>query len=1175
MPQADFVHLHSHSMYSLLDGACKINDMASVAAGWGMPGMAVTDHGNLFGAIDFYKAARKENLNPIIGCEVYCAIESRFARKPARGRDNGANHLVLLAKDAAGYQNLIRLVTAGYLEGFYYNPRIDKEILRQHAEGLVCLSGCVSGEVPHLVDREGVAAARSAVEEYLDIFGDDFYLEIQRHGIDREQKINEGLLRLHKDMGVPLVATNDSHFLREEDHEAHAALIAIQTGKTVDDPKRMCYPEGVYYKSPDEMKELFHDLPQAIETSLAVEAKCNLELTFGEYHAPGFPLPEGYASADAYLAYLARQGMEKRCANITKDYEDRLSFELDIISQTGYPGYFLILGDLVDFSKKAGVRASARGSAVSSLVAYALGITAIDPMDHGLYFERFLNPERVSMPDIDLDIADRDREKLIDYVVEKYGRENVCQIITFGTMGAKGVIRDVGRVLDMPFAEVDRISKLVPAELKMTLEKALGASAELSTVAEDGGVGQRLLTIAQQLEGLARHASVHAAAVVITPKPVSDYVPLYKSPKGEEVVTQFTHETVEELGLLKMDFLGLRNLTVLGDAVRMVERNHGIVVDIDELPMDDRATYDLFGRGETVGVFQFESPPMRDYLRKLKPDVFEDIIALNALYRPGPMKYIPNYIARKHGREQIAYHHPLAEPTLKETYGIITYQEQVMELCRNLAGFTLGHADGIRKAMSKKLSEVMDKYRQQFVDGAQAHNVDRKAAQDIWSDIEVFSGYGFNKAHSSGYALVAYQCAYLKAHYPAEYMAANLNSEIGDIERLVILIDECRRIDIEVLAPDVNQSFVDFVASGDSILMGMAAARNVGRSAVEALVEAREDGGPFDSLFDFCERVDLRSVNRRSVESLIYAGALDSLGPHRAQHMAGLDQALDQAQAAQTARQRGQISLFDAEGMEAQAAVVNNHTLPSVPEWSERERLGHEKEILGFYLSGHPLAKYAADLGAMGIRSSSEVPNLPEGAEFKLGGLLAEVKPHTDRNGRPMVFASLEDLEGTTDLVVFPDAYERYRDELVPDAVIVVQGRLSGKNGRTSVQVDQVLPVEKAREVLANGVNVSLPCKAATTQRLEDLKRLLGQYPGDCALYLHLEQADQQYTVIKCRRLVVSPSEELFSQIQQIAGDGARVWVSAEAVRTRRAARRPQSRPGSSEVSPDRVPVPA
>jgi DNA polymerase-3 subunit alpha len=1146
-------------MYSLLDGACRIGDIAEQAAEWGMPAVAMTDHGNLFGAIDFYKGMREVGVKPIIGCETYCAIESRTNRKPARGLQHASNHLILLVKDLVGYKNLIKLVSAGYLEGFYYHPRIDKDLLRKHSEGLVCLSACVSGEVPHLIEREGLKAARRAVEEYQDIFGEDFYLEIQRHGIESEQKVNDGLMRLHRDLGVPLVATNDSHFLRAEDHEAHAVLVALQTGKSLDDPSRMCYPEGAYFRSAEEMQELFSDLPGAVEATLEVAEKCNLELGTVEYHAPEFPLPEGFDSADAYLNDLAVKGMHERCRKVTPEYEERLRFELDIISQTGYPGYFLILSDLVDFSQKAEIRASARGSAVSSLVAFALGITAVDPMEHGLYFERFLNPERISMPDIDLDIADRDRDKLIDYVVNKYGRDNVCQIITFGTMGAKGVIRDVGRVLEMPFAEVDRITKLVPAELKMTLDKALNASPELRQISEDGGVGERLITTAKQLEGITRHASVHAAAVVITPEPVIEHVPLYKSPKGDEVVTQFTHETVEELGLLKMDFLGLRNLTVLDDAVKMVAENHGVQLDIDNLPPDDGETLALFGRGDTVGVFQFESPPMRDYLQKLKPDRIEDIIAMNALYRPGPMKYIPNYIARKHGKEEVVYHHPMAEPTLRETHGIITYQEQVMELCRNLAGFTLGHADGIRKAMSKKLADVMEQYRNQFVEGAGENGVEQSAAAQIWKDIEVFSGYGFNKAHSSGYALVAYQCGYLKAHYPAEYMAANLNSEIGDIERLVVLIDECRRMGLEVLPPEVNESRVDFVASQGGIRMGMAAVRNVGRGAVEAIVEAREADGRFTTLFEFCEQVDLHAVNRRAVESLICAGATDSLEGHRAQQMAGLDLALEAAQSAQAERERGQISLFESEEMREQVAAVNHLSLPEVAEWSERERLTREKEMLGFYLSGHPLEKHRTEMLCMGIRSVKDVAGLPDGAELKLGGMLTEVKPHTDRNSRPMAFGTLEDLEGAVDLVVFPDAFEKVREVFLPDSILVLNGRFSDRNGRTSVQVEQVLPIEAAREVLADAVNVYLPPEDLESGRMEALKEVLSRHTGKCTLYLHLQLGEDRRTVVRSRVLNVSPSEALDLEVSKLTGGRAKVWVSSEAEMARRGAGKMQA----------------
>ncbi len=1158
MKQAEFVHLHSHTMYSLLDGACKIPDIAQRAAEWGMPAVAMTDHGNLFGAIDFYRGMREAGVKPIIGCEVYCAIESRFSRQPARGIQSGSNHLVLLAKDLAGYKNLIKLVSAGYLEGFYYNPRVDKELLRQHSEGLICLSACVSGEIPHLIEREGMGAARNAVEEFLDIFGDDFYLEIQRHGIDREAKINEALLRLHTEMGVPLAATNDSHFLKAEDHEAHAALVAIQTGKTLDDPKRMCYSESVYFKSAEEMYELFGDLPQALEATLEIAEKCDLELAFDENHAPDFPLPAGYETASDYLADLARKGMEQRC-KVTPEYEERLRFELDTIEQTGYSGYFLIVSDFVRFASETNIRASARGSVLSSLVAYVLGITALDPIEYGLYFERFLNLERISPPDIDIDIADRDREKLIDYVVEKYGRDNVCQIITFGTMGAKGVIRDVGRVLDMPFAEVDRISKLVPAELKMTLDKALGMSPELKRVSQDGGVGQRLLSTARQLEGLARHASIHAAGVVITPRPLTEYFPLYKASKGGEVVTQYNWHHVEDLGFLKMDFLGLRNLTVLDDTAEMIEQNHGIRVDIDSLSLDDQEALALFGRGETTGVFQFESSGMRDYLKRLQPDQIEDIIAMNALYRPGPMKYIPNYIDRKQGREEVTYPHPVLEPALKETYGIITYQEQVQRICRDMAGFSLAKADGVRQAMGKKLADVMERYKTDFIEGAKKNQVKAETARKIWADMEVFSGYGFNKAHSSGYSLVAYQAAYLKAHYPAEFLSANLNSEIGDIERLVILIGECQRMGLEVRPPDVNESYADFIASEGRIQMGMTAVRNVGRGAVEAIVAAREADGPFKTLFELCERVDLRAVNRRAVESLICAGALDSLEGHRAQMLEGLERALDMAQAAQSARQRGQISLFESEEMQAQAAVVNNQVLPGVPEWTEREVLSREKEMLGFYLSGHPLEKYQADLTSMGIRSVKYVESLPDGAEIKLGGLLTEVKPHTDRKGRQMAFGTLEDLEGTVDLVVFPDAFEKLREHLLTDAMVVLHGRLSGRNGRTSVQVEQVLPMEQAREVLADSVNVLLPSEDVNSERLNALKALLEKYSGDCALYLHLQLEGDRRTVIRSRGLSVSPSETLVSEVAELTGGRARMWVSAENGRARRTAGRIQA----------------
>ena len=764
---AEFVHLHSHSMYSLLDGACKIDKLATRAAEWGMPAAAITDHGNLFGAVDFYRAMKEVDVKPIIGCEVYCAIGSRFEKKPARGVPSGSNHLVLLAKNTRGYYNLVKLVSAGYMEGFYYHPRIDKELLREHSEGLVCLSGCLSGEVPHLIEREGVPAAMSAVEEFLDIFGEDYYLEIQRHGIDREPRINDGLIRLHREMGVPLVATNDSHFLGADDHEAHAVLVALQTGKTLNDPGRMCYPTDVYFKSADEMHTLFSDMPHAVERTLEIAEKSNIELVFGNYLAPEFPLPAEFESADEYLKHLAREGLERRFDPITQNLRNRLEFELDLIVRMGFAGYFLIVWDYVNYAKEHGISVGpGRGSCAGSLAAYSLRITDLDPMKYNLLFERFLNPERVSLPDIDIDFSDKKRDQVIKYVTEKYGENNVCQIITFGTMKAKAVIRDVGRVHDMSFGEVDRIAKLVPNDLKMTLDKAIKQVPELQQMADGGGPEAHLIRHARALEGLARHASVHAAAVIIAPDDLTNFVPLYKAPKDGKVTTQFDGPTCQDIGLLKMDFLGLKELSLADETVDLIRKNEP-AFDLTKIPEDDIKTLDLFGRGDTVGVFQFESPGMREYLVQLKPDCIEDIIAMNALYRPGPMQHIPNFVARKHGQEEVVYDHPKLEPILKDTYGIMVYQEQVMQGVQVLAGFTLGQADILRDAMGKKKPEEMARQKDAFIGGCETHGVDPKLAQKIFANIEVFAGYAFPKAHAAAYAIVAYRNGYPQSKLPS------------------------------------------------------------------------------------------------------------------------------------------------------------------------------------------------------------------------------------------------------------------------------------------------------------------------------------------------------------------------------------------------------------------------
>ena len=1136
MASAEFVHLHGHSEYSLLDGGCAIDAMAAAAAEAGMPALAVTDHGNLFGAIAHHRACTGAGIRPIFGCEGYVAIGNRHDRTGARGLAHGSNHLILLAKDAAGWQNLIQLVSKGYTEGFYYNPRVDKQLLRQHGEGLVCMSACVSGEVPHLIQEEGVDQAEAAAREYMEIFGDDYYLEIQRHGIEVEAKVNDGLLHLHRKLGVPLVATNDFHFLRADDHAAHDALVCIQTGKNLSDSERMCYPSGLYMKSPAEMQELFADLPGAIENTLAIAEKCRVELDFGRSLMPGFPIPSEFASADEYLRRLAQEGLERRYPKIVPEVQQRLDYELKVITKEGFSGYFLIVQDFVHHARESGVTVGpGRGSAAGSLVSYCLEITDTDPIRHDLLFERFLNPERVEPPDIDIDFADTGRDKVVRYVVEKYGEENVSQVITFGTMGAKAVVRDVGRVLGLPFGEVDRIAKLIPGELKITLDKAIQQVPELQQMAETPGEQGQLIEYSRKLEGLARHASVHACAVIIAPSRLTDYVPLYRAPKDGTVTTQFDGDTCKDVGLLKMDILGLKELSLMDEAVRLIrQREPGF--DLYAVPWDDGPTFELFSRGETVGVFQFESPPMRDYLRQLKPDKIEDVIAMNALYRPGPMKEIPRYIARHQGDEAADYDHPILEPILKETYGIITYQEQVQRICRDLSGFTLGQADGIRKAMGQKLPEVMERYQQNFAEGAVSKGVDRRTAEKIWSDIEVFSGYGFNKSHSASYSEVAYRNAYLKAHYPKEYMAASLTTDRTNTDRLTVLLDECRRMEVPVLPPDVNESAVNFVPTGAGIRFGLAAVKNVGAAAAGSIVAGREEHGASKDLYEFCERLDLGAVNRRVVESLVAAGACDSLGGHRAQLLEALERAMRNAQSVQDERRRGQISLF---GGDSALEMEHQPALPDVPEWTETERLSNEKELLGFYVSSHPLSRYEKDL-AYFATSLLEIDARQDGDPVRVGGLVSRVSPSSDRRGKAMAFVTLEDLSGKAEVVFFSDAYDRCRDLVVQDAVVLVEGRLNRRNGVMTVQAEGAAPMDQGRQRLTRSVNVDLPYEAVSDQLLADLRRLCGEHRGTCDLLVHLRGAPAapggREPVVRSRSLRVNPTDELLHAMGNLAG---------------------------------------
>ena len=1137
MATAEFVHLHGHSEYSLLDGGCHIGQMAGAASEYDMPALAVTDHGNLFGAIAHYRNCEEAGIKPIIGCEVYVAIGSRHDRAAARGLQHASNHLILLARDETGWRNLTRLVSAGYTEGFYYNPRIDKDLLREHRDGLICMSACVSGEVAHLIQTDDLAAAEEAAREYMDIFGEDYYLEIQRHGIDIEAKVNDGLLKLHKKLDVPLVATNDFHFLQADDHAAHDALICIQTGKMLADPptQRMCYPTGLYMKSPAEMQELFADLPQAIENTVAIAEKCDLKLEFGEQHMPDFPIPPSFTSSDEYLRHLSREGLENRYAEVTPEIQQRLDFELELIIKEDYTGYFLIVRDIVQYARDSGVSVGpGRGSASGCLVAYCLGITDTDPIRHNLLFERFLNPERLEPPDIDIDFADTGRDLVVRYMIDTYGEENVSQVITFGTMGAKSVVRDVGRVLGLPFGDVDRIAKYIPNELKITLSEAIERVPELQQMTGKNDAEGLLLKHALKLEGLSRHASVHACAVIIAPSNLTNYVPLYRAPKDGTITTQFDGPTCLDVGLLKMDILGLKELSLMDEAVRLI-RLHEPGFDLEAISWDDGPTFKLFSRGDTVGVFQFESAGMREYLSQLKPDKIEDVIAMNALYRPGPMARIPTFIARKHGQEEVEYDHPVLEPILAETYGVITYQEQVLRIARDLCGFTLGQADSMRKAMGKKLADVMEKCKKDFIDGAGANDVDRHVAQKIWSDIEVFSGYGFNKSHSACYSEVAYRNAYLKANYPKQYLAASLTNDRDNTDRLTIMLDECRRMEIPVLPPDVNESALNFVPTDKGIRFGLAAIKNVGAGAAQSIVDGRVEDGAYEDLYKFCERLDLRAVNRRVVEALVASGACDHLGGHRAQLHDALDVALRNAQVVQEERGRGQFSLFGGDSSAPQ--LEHQLSLPEVAEWTETEMLASEKELLGFYVSSHPLSRFERDLRNF-ASPLVDIPEQEDGAPIRVGGLISRISTSADRKGNPIAFVTLEDLSGKADIVFFSDAYASNKHLIVQEEVVMVEGRLNERNGTMSILADSVLPMEHTRERLTRSVNITLPSEAVNDDLLNQLLKTCQEFAGPCDLIIRVESTgDAGHTdVVRSRSIRVNPCDELLRRVDALTG---------------------------------------
>lgn len=1062
---SNFVHLHCHCEYSLLDGAARVKSLVKRAAELNMPAVAVTDHGTMFGVIDFYRAAKEAGVKPILGCEVYVAPRSRF-QKEAR-RDDSQYHLVLLAENETGYRNLMRLVSAAYMEGFYYKPRVDRELLEAHNEGLIALSACLAGEIPTFIMQGQFEKARETACYYRDLFGkENYFLELHDHDLPEQKEVNSALKQLSSDQGIPLVASNDVHYLSRNDAEVHDVLLCIQTGKTVNETERMKFgSQEFYFKTEEEMAALFPDCPEAISNSVWIAERCTVEKDFSQRHLPEYKLPEGEDDVNAYIDKVCYEGMEARYSEITPEMKERLEYELDVIKQMGFSNYFLIVWDLIAFAKKEKVIVGpGRGSAAGSLVAYCLGITNIEPLQHGLLFERFLNPERVTMPDIDIDFCDDKRDRIMDYVCEKYGQERVAQIITFGTMAARAAVRDVGRVLAIPYAEVDRIAKLIPVEPNMTIARALEQSKDLQSLYQQEEHYRHLLDTSMAVEGMPRHASTHAAGVVIAKEPLVNYVPLYKT-SDSTVVTQFPMGTLEDLGLLKMDFLGLKTLTIIGEALENIEKRHQRVINIEAISLDDSATYDMLSQGETTGIFQLESSGMRSVLRDLMPNKFEDIIAVVALYRPGPMDQIPIFVNSKHGRETIKYPHPDLEPVLKETYGVMVYQEQIMEIAARIAGFSLGQADLLRRAIGKKKKDILDQQQQLFVEGCLNKGYTRELGKQIYDLILKFASYGFNKSHAAAYALIAYQTAYLKANFPVEYMAALLTVYYSNSDKVALYIADCRRMGIEVLPPDVNESETHFTVVGDNrIRFGLAAVKNVGMGAIESIVRASQEK-PFASLCDFASRVDLRSCNRKTVESLIKCGAFDSLGGHRAQYLVALDEVLAQGQASQRERENGQISMFSLMDSSVQEEMLHDNLIDIEP-FSDKERLNLEKEMLGLYISGHPLEPYRPTFDKMkNLTRCLELKEAGDNHHVKVGGLILAVRSFYTKKNNQMAFVRLEDLTGSVELVVFPEQYEKHADLLIEDNLILVEGRTDLKEEEDAkILVEKMEPLTQQQK---------------------------------------------------------------------------------------------------------------
>lgn len=1142
-----FAHLHVHTQYSLLDGAIRIPDLLAKCEEYGMDSIAMTDHGAMYGALEFYLKARAKGIKPIVGCEFYIAPGKRTERDATA--PTKAYHLVLLAMDYLGYRNLMKLAGIAQFEGFYSRPRIDMEVLEKHNAGLICLSACLHGEVPWLVVHKGIDPAKKKAKDFLKIFGDRFYLEIQENSIPEQKTVNSGLVTIGKELGIKLVATNDCHYLNREDAHAHEVLLCIQTGKTINDPKRFRFSSDSFYlKTPEEMQQSFRAYPEAVSNTLEVAERCNLEIDLEGYHFPEFPVPEGETLESLFVTtcwaglkerFVAMQDAGTFNKEVEEKYNTRLEYELGIINSMGFPGYFLIVADFINWAIDHHIPVGpGRGSGAGSLAAYAMRITNIDPIPYGLIFERFLNPERVSMPDFDIDFCQDRRGEVIDYVRGKYGgAAHVAQIITYGSMKAKGVIRDVGRALDIPYGEVDKIAKLIPDALKMTIDKAIDEEPRIADAANKDPRIAELLKVAQTLEGLARHTSTHAAGVVVSPKPMVEYLPTCKGKEGE-TLTQYDMKHTEMTGLIKFDFLGLKTLTVIDYALKHIKADIGTDLDINALPMDDIKTFELLCSGDALGVFQLESSGMRELLVKMAPEQFSDLIALVALYRPGPLDsgMVDDFVETKHGRATANYPLPQIKPVLEETYGVIVYQEQVMKIANILASYTLGDADILRRAMGKKIAEVMVQEKVKFMAGAKKNGIDFKKAEFVFDLMAKFAGYGFNKSHSAAYALISYQTAYLKAHYPAQFMAALLSCDMNNTDKVVLYINECREHSIEVLPPDINESQIDFSVLKERIRFGLAAVKNVGKSALQSIIEERNENGIYRSLEDFCNRVDSRKVNSRVIESLIKSGSFDSVGCRRSQLMAIVEQAMDKAKAVQRDKQSGQMSLF-AVSPTTDTSDKSSIIIPDIPEWQERERLTKEKETVGFYITGHPLDE---DLREIQTITDTDIAGLAEYGDeqpVRIGGLIRSCKQLKSKKGDPMAFITVEDLLNAVEVIIFPSTFAECSALLSSSETIIVRGTVQNDERGPKIIAESLELLPQARETYTESATIKLHSDKISRRRLEELKQTLYRYHGNCPLLLTMHFPGLGEVDIEILKdLTIRPCREFTQDAENILG---------------------------------------